>query len=396
MRGTELLDKMELVEPAYVEAADARTGKRRKIWLRWGAAAACLCLAAVGALTVRLRSVPESPEFANLEPLTIPELRTGGMGFESYLWYDIAESDNGNPWSEKMKITSLPVYKNKAYDPSGGGFPVGLSEEELRERLDFAASALDLQVLSTKLTVVTDVNYIQAETNRGIITVEADGSIEYRAPESKPGPLSEGLELPEEYNFTDNCTEAEAKSVLAYLADTYRDFLAFEKPEYITWGKYTFSGDFQRRFQVYDASGDDVEDILNYNFHRAEFINSLYGGTLCCIRIRDDLLLAEKIGDYPIITVKEATKRLTSGNYQTSAPYAFPGKKYIGKVELIYRSSPHAEMLLPYYRFYVLLPESEKEHTDMDPDLQYYGAYYVPAIADPYIANMPVYDGRFN
>lgn len=391
------MDKMELIAPVYVQAADARLGKRRKIWLRWGAVAACLCLAAVGALTVRLRSGPEPPEFANLEPLTIPELGMGGMGYEGYLWYDISESTNGNPWSEKMKITSLPVYKNKAYDPSGGGFPVGLSEEEMWERLDFAASALGLQVLSTEENIVTAFNDIFAETNYGTITVSANGDIEYEAPVSKPGPLSEGLALPEEYNFIDDCTEAEAKSVLAYLADTYSDLLAFEKPEYITSGDYTFNGSFMRSFQVYDASGDDVEDILNYNFHRAEFVNSLHGGTLCYIRISDNLLLSEKIGDYPIITVKEATKRLTSGNYQTSVPYAFPGKKYIGKVELIYRSSPYEEMLLPYYRFYVFLPKDyTKEQTKMAPNLKNYGAYYVPAIADPYIANMPVYDGRFN
>lgn len=47
MRGAELLDKMELADPAYVQAADA---PRRKIkrYARWGALAACLCLVAAG------------------------------------------------------------------------------------------------------------------------------------------------------------------------------------------------------------------------------------------------------------------------------------------------------------------------------------------------------------
>lgn len=48
MRGSELLDKMELADPAFVQAADA-PHKRRKRYARWGALAACLCLAA-GAL----------------------------------------------------------------------------------------------------------------------------------------------------------------------------------------------------------------------------------------------------------------------------------------------------------------------------------------------------------
>jgi len=44
VRGNEFLDKIELVDPAYVEAADAKpTGKKRS-WHKWAAAAACLCL----------------------------------------------------------------------------------------------------------------------------------------------------------------------------------------------------------------------------------------------------------------------------------------------------------------------------------------------------------------
>ena len=42
MRGNELLDQMELVDPAYVEKADASPEKKKRI--RWGAIAAILCL----------------------------------------------------------------------------------------------------------------------------------------------------------------------------------------------------------------------------------------------------------------------------------------------------------------------------------------------------------------
>ncbi len=55
MRGNELLDKMELVDAAYVEAADAepmdvKTKKKRAAWLKWGAAAACVSLLAFGGM----------------------------------------------------------------------------------------------------------------------------------------------------------------------------------------------------------------------------------------------------------------------------------------------------------------------------------------------------------
>ena len=41
MRGQEFLDKMELIEPAYVEAADIMPKKKKSIWIKCGAAAAC-------------------------------------------------------------------------------------------------------------------------------------------------------------------------------------------------------------------------------------------------------------------------------------------------------------------------------------------------------------------
>ena len=44
MRGNELLDKMELANPVYVEAADRKPIRKRRGWIPWAAAAACLCL----------------------------------------------------------------------------------------------------------------------------------------------------------------------------------------------------------------------------------------------------------------------------------------------------------------------------------------------------------------
>lgn len=44
MRGSELLDKMELMDPKYVEAAEGRPKRRKNPWLKWSAAAACLAL----------------------------------------------------------------------------------------------------------------------------------------------------------------------------------------------------------------------------------------------------------------------------------------------------------------------------------------------------------------
>lgn len=50
MRGNEFLDKMGLVDPAYVEAADTEPKRKKRAWMKWAVAAACLCLIAAVAL----------------------------------------------------------------------------------------------------------------------------------------------------------------------------------------------------------------------------------------------------------------------------------------------------------------------------------------------------------
>lgn len=43
MKGKDLLDKMELIDPAYIEAADRKPQNKRGVGLKFGAIAACLC-----------------------------------------------------------------------------------------------------------------------------------------------------------------------------------------------------------------------------------------------------------------------------------------------------------------------------------------------------------------
>jgi len=394
---------MELVDPVFVDAANAEPKKKKNVWGKWAAMAACLCLVAAGALIIeqpRTSQSPEHPDSTELEIITIPELSVGGMGFEGFLCYDVAELGKGNPWSENMNLTTLPVYENGAYDSSGAGCPTGLSENEMLNRLDVVSSALGLEVRSTetiadglvekdgKMVSDTIPTEICAETNNGTIKIMADGGIIYFLP-------GDGLALPDEYSFThSSTTDDEAEDTLSYLADAYRDFLGFAEPRAISSGDYNFSGEFYRNYQVYDASGDDLEDILNYNFRCAGFFPN-DSGNLYAITLSDWLLSAKKMGDYPVISVKEAEKRLSNGNYLTSVPAAFSGEEHIGKVELVYRAGRLEEALLPYYRFYVRLPDTLDSH-DTANGLQEYGAYYVPAIKDEYIANMPAYDGSFH
>jgi len=53
MRGNDFLNKMELIDPAYVEAANTKTVKIKTPFATWGAVAACLCLAVVTAFAMK-------------------------------------------------------------------------------------------------------------------------------------------------------------------------------------------------------------------------------------------------------------------------------------------------------------------------------------------------------
>lgn len=447
MKGSQLLDKMELIHPAYIEAAEKRPMEKKNKWLGWGAIAACLCLSlalillighyreslsdliANGHKTIlnltpesrgaepqasdqaRVNSAapsgPTTGEAAALstrEKITIPDLVSEGMGFEGYLYHDISELENGNPWSESMTLETLPVYKNGAFDALRIGSPIGMSEEEMTARLNQTVSFLGLQLVSTELQqdgfvkkggkTVQDTEHptsIHAQTEQGSLDIQADGEIVFFPTNGKTA-------LPDDLSFTyADTSDAEAAKTLAWLTETYADFLHFEKPKSVSWGDFNIDNKLNRRYEIYDAADDPVEQILNYHFRQVSFAPD-DEGKLLVIRKMDGLLKAEKIGDYPIISVEKARERLLAGHYQTSVPADFPGADKIAKVELMYRSGSGEEVFLPYYRFYVLLPSGTKgvPPEDSETGLKTYGAYYVPALRDDDVKNMPTYDGHFN
>ena len=63
MRGRELLDKLEGIDPAFIEAADAPVRKKPRTALKWAAAAACIALAALAVLLLRTpEAAPQNPQ----------------------------------------------------------------------------------------------------------------------------------------------------------------------------------------------------------------------------------------------------------------------------------------------------------------------------------------------
>ena len=50
MRGREMLETIENLNPAYIEAASEKPKAKKAVWIKWGAMEACFCLVVVGAV----------------------------------------------------------------------------------------------------------------------------------------------------------------------------------------------------------------------------------------------------------------------------------------------------------------------------------------------------------
>ena len=383
MNAKKFSDAMNELDSKYIdEALNYKKKTKRHGWMKWGAMVACVTVAILAGVRMA------APEKDGLLMLTIQDIESG-MGFEGWLGYDISQWNNGNPWSESMEFSVLPVYQNGSYDFAGK--PVGLSQADMEARLETAIAALNLD----SYDIEAEKECLTANTDGLQVCVYADGIVEVW--------FENGRTLPEEYSFTlFDTTDAEAELVLEYLSQEYSKLIGLSEPKkvlsgsYIIWNDYDEAGNyiteprFEREYALYDSAGDELEDILNYNFNCVRFYPD-DDGKLSLIRIYSGLSCTEKIGDYPIISTDEAYELLLKGNYITSVPYAITDTELICKAELVYRNSRTEKTFLPYYRFYIELSEMQRENGLTD-----YGAYYVPAIQEEYISNMPLWDGTIN
>ena len=192
------------------------------------------------------------------------------------------------------------------------------------------------------------------------------------------GPLSAGL------------PEGGYEAAAEYLRTQYGELLGMEEPRLNLYGgDYDIYGRQLYRLEFFEGAGSDLDRILHYNFTPVAFYCDDAGG-LFLVRIwQPDL--SQKMGDYPIITAGQARELLLEGHYITTVPYEMPGREYIRKVELVYRTGTQEEYYMPYYRFYAELPQEKREN-----GLNTYGAYYVPAVSGEYLTGMPTWDGSFN
>lgn len=405
MKREDISDAMAHIGDDLLEETDAvrgAGGARRSHWKGWAALAACAGVVFFGAVrwgggpgeTVPPPAVETTapatettapaetaqttpvPTVDGLPMLTI-ELGETGMGFEGYMAYDISELVSGNPWTEEAGLTTLPVYENPL-ELDEYGQPVG-DRAAMEAALLEVAGRLGLEGVEIE------------ETDWGALTIQGDGltldvtvtlpvTLEFEPPRT----------LPEGYHFGHHAPYDAMEAAGKYLMETYDTLLDMEKPVFSLWGgDYNIYREQGYQIEVYEGAGDLTEQLVGYHFRRVAFYPD-EEGRLWMIRFYQ-ADLSQKLGDYPIITVEEAKALLGEGHYITSVPCELPGLEYVEKVELVYRNGTLEGCWMPYYRFYVRLPEMAEED-----GLQTFGAYYVPAVEGRFLTNLPVWDGSFD
>ncbi len=387
----------ELDDRYIATAIHYQSKKKKGTWMKWGTLAACLTLVIFAGTNLL-------PERTTQLPMLSISPTFDGMGFEGLMAYDISELVNANPWNEDMTITTLPVYSNPITHDSNG-VSSGADHHKMQTLLLTVADRLGLP--KDKLTI-TD-NAPDEETKQ--MTIDKFASVGNTVPDGYFDPTALEIEtddltirvdlhlevsisfkspitLPEKYPFTEEPSYEELSALAEYLKSEYKDLMGFENPQpNISGGDYDIYFKQNYSIEFFDAAGSETEQIINYHFNRAQFY--CHDGALSGIRLYQPDL-SKKLGDYPIITSKEAYELLSQSNYMTSVPYELPGMEYVKKAELVYRTVTWEPCYMPYYKFYVELPEEETD------GLKTYGAYYVPAVSGEYISDMTVWDGSFN
>ena len=300
-------------------------------------------------------------------------------GFEGLLAYSIDELQTQNPWREDISITTLPVYKNVGVFDIKLNKYKGLSEEEMKDEAKKTATYLGEQI-----------NNISAEYGINSIIADCDNlKIQVYPSKEIVITFNPPTKLPQGYSFTRSENDISQRSkTLDYLIKQYSNIVDMEKPVQSISCRYDCYGIKEFDYKAFDGSGDYLDQILGYNFDRINFYPDDDGNLFLMRRKNADL--SQKIGDYPAISVEEARQLLLNKRYLTSVPFDLPGEEYIAKVELIYRDFYDDEYHLPYYKFWVELPEQQLEI-----GLKTFGAYYVPAIKLEYFSEFPD-DWNFN
>ena len=319
-----------------------------------------------------------------------------------------------SPWSEALLEgypkewhmefpKALPVLRNQARPGPDGESWVQLTREEIEQRLRDEAGEL---ASSEEAVLWSDDGLTEADeagvdrvypawgklsTQLGTLTCYGNGVTEwvYTTPLERMRFLGEQPYFPEADPNDSNWAE---------FIDGWEKALSDseDEPSYIAPAceiTYDTQGNVHRRWFYWGTTPEPHEAALSYSLSPTEMELDA-AGNLKQIRYGrpDTAPDFSSYVQYPIVTRQEADELFRSGYYITACdPASFPEADRSGeallagaaKVEMIYRAEG-VSRFLPFYRYWVALDSS-----DLPGGLTRYGAFYVPAIQQAYLADYP-------
>lgn len=355
-------------------------------------------------------SSDELPDLPMLDLFDIGNAPTG-MGYEGFSRSQMEErTAKSDKLRQSFGIREMPVYKCGSADPDGEKMRARLretaeyfgldydsleindtvfdeeAEKNLRKQFEaYGASEEEIQ----RIIGISRMNsYISAYDRDGegwvLTSLSIDSALTVSINLTHPVPDAEGyysleaggIELPSEYNFNDNSSPEELEAAGRYLLDKFSELTDMENPVVVTDPEYDGYVEF------YEKGADDAESIANQSIKHVGF-SGTDDGKLGMIRIFEEYKHCEKIADYPIANLEQATELLKSGRYLTSSPYELTGGEEIAFAELTYRSGIGYSCVMPFYRFLVRMSEEYDNEGE-----EHYAAYYVPAVREEYLGDL--------
>lgn len=370
MKEMQMLHALNEVKEEYIEEVspiDIQKKRKRK-WVKWVGLAATLVLGVYLGQHFFVEEGTENYFSANV---------VGGMVS--------LESEEAlltkNPWLNGMHETKYPVYKNLAYT-SVAGVPVYFSEEELLSMAEDVAEKLDTTLTEWEYFAVV---YDGLETKRDVYQITAQSALaEIKILGNGEVSISfhEEVVLPEEHQFSHDNSYKEATLLIQYLTEAYGELLGLENPADDCGINYDLTGKRYLTYKAYEVGQEGTEAVTEYCFKNVSFYGDEEG--LSNIHFGDVRVAAEYLGDYEIISLEEARKRLEKGNYVSvsSEEDALGGifsDENIRLVELTYLTGSTCQYYQPYYCFYV-------EVESFTEGISNYTTFYVPALTEEHLS----------
>lgn len=354
MKSENLFNAIGEIDYNLVESAKpVKVYIHQKKVFKWAVClAASICLIFVGySAKMSVRDKLNSLDFRYIvfEPI--------GMGYEGTDDLTLNNSDNINPWNKEAIIERLPVYINLRYN-DGKLSQMYYSADDLKKQTENFAKALNLDIISGETVAGEEENEIYnyiLQTKQGQVSTNGTG-----------------------FSFN-------IKKNYEHLLTEHSKYCYGSNKEKVTgvYRVYSVDGELlgEKKRSYYDC-GNLEENIIAFNM-QSHYESKGVGYTNS--HNEDFISSSSLYGHYPIITWRQAQKKLLNGEYVNSLDKSqiiggILTEKSIADVDLIYYTVGNQKFYIPYYRFYI-------KFYSADSDNQRYAYVYVCAIEDKYIQN---------